>query len=191
MDMDAKQTQFLSQFETNDIRLFRSCDGKDSALVYEGPSESEDRKYYRISIIDLQTLKHIGEVQFSLSFYGTKHVYLHNIMVYDKESLGGGYGAFANKFFLEKVWDFRFNSIEGKYYPKEPATREQVDTFYTRNGYSLPEPNDYDKFVSRYVEEKEIARIREVTTLSEEGYPTYPKLKDFEKKANPNLDRQA
>jgi len=174
--MEAKVIDFLSKFDAADVRICKDKFGKTVLLVHEEPNEAEDRKYYRISMIDADTLTRFGEVQFNYFYNNLKHVYLHNIMVNKAEDLGRGVGYFANKYFLETVHARRFDYIEGKWYPKEPATREQVDAFYVKNGYDLPDGKDYEKIVSRRISDAEIAQIKAETTVNQYGYPEYPAL---------------
>lgn len=174
--MEAKVLEFLGQFEQSDVRICTDKLGKTVLLVHEEPNEAEERKYHRISIIDASTLKTFGEVQFNYFYNNIKHVYLHNIMLYKAKDLGRGVGFLANKFFLETVHARRFDYIEGKWYPKEPATREEVDAFYIKNGYDLPDGKDYEKIVSRRITDAEIAQIKAETVVNKQGYKEYPTL---------------
>lgn len=172
--------QVLESTNKENIRLFTNTTQERCALVFQEPNLEEYRKYYRIVILNLEKNEKVGEVQFEFFSSPYKHVYLHNIMVHNKKDFKKGYAFFANRFLHEICASKLFDQIEGKFYPKEPATLEEVKGFYERNNYSI-EKDGYQTMVFGRVLKHEVLKTKKTITKTENGYLMYGSIKDMVK----------
>ena len=174
-----KVIDLIKNESKDNVRLFKDKKSNAFFMVNEPSFVKEEANYNIINIYNEEAEK-IGQVQYKPIYSPSKRIFLYNIFVSSKDDLGKGIGTYAIKFLEEVSNNKRFNSIEGKFFPKAPATGNQVRDFYERNGYSI-DKDGYETIVYKYIMNEDIKTINTNTTMSEEGYKIYGELKGFNK----------
>lgn len=119
----------------------------------------------------------IGYLDYKLNS-NSRECWMYNVAVTDKEYLGLGIGTYLLKNFEEHAYKNLNPKIEAKFYPKEPATFDQVMGFYENNGYFV---DRYDNWrISKTLWNEDFKNIKDNSSLVG-NYKVYGPLENFKK----------
>jgi|AntRauTorcE11897_2_1112592.scaffolds.fasta_scaffold00016_83 GNAT superfamily N-acetyltransferase len=160
------------------VRAFQDIN-KDKYFLISSPSFEKKEDNYDVINIYNKCANKIGHVQYSIIKEGNYNIaFLYNIYV-DKEYYKKGVGTYALNFFEEVITSKCCNSVEGKFYPKKPANKEQVEKFYIKNGYSI-DIEGYQQMIFKYISKENIDLVKN-NTFTKKGLKVYGDLNNFYK----------
>jgi|LGOV01.1.fsa_nt_gb GNAT superfamily N-acetyltransferase len=183
--MNENVFEFIRKEKKENVRFLQSK--KNSYIMINNPSFVNGFKdYNRIHMYDNKGI--VAELQYGfINVKNNKHVYLFNISILEKENLGKGLGSYLIKFLEEVALKKGYNKVEGELYLKPPATKEQVENFYIRNGYETLEIEGDKPIVSKILSYENLDTIKNNTSNYAFGYQMYGKLENFKTSENINI----